>query len=200
MSTDVLRDDSEAELVVEWLSRSERDFLTPAVEAEMEGDELEPRSRSFSTALRAVVLRGKVVERVGSSALPLSSLVSGTLDRRLEDIRVMTIRSQPPSSSSVPCCWSAMLLSIGLLATGEVERRTSLLADRSRSRSRAIRTASRSNKLGRENLDEWPEDRTRCRDESRSSSSPVLAKSSLDDADPALRLYKSKSQKVTKRS
>ena len=96
----MLSDDSEAELAVEWPSRRERDFLTPAVEADIDGDELEPMSKSLSTALRAVELRGRVVERVGSSALPRSSLVSGTLDRRLEESRVMTIRSHPPSSSS----------------------------------------------------------------------------------------------------
>ena len=78
------------------------------------------------------------------------------------------------------------------LATGEVESNTSLLADRSLSRSLAIRTASLSRRLGRENLDEWPAEapRTRSpREESRSSSSPVLANNSLDEADPALRLY-----------
>ena len=194
MSTEVLSDDSEAELAVEWPSRRERDFLTPAVEADIDGDELEPMSKSLSTALRAVELRGRVVERVGSSALPRSSLVSGTLDRRLEESRVMTIRSHPPSSSSA--CWSAMLLSIGLLATGEVERSTSLLADRSRSRSRAIRTASRSSRLGSENFDEWPDDLTRRRDESRSSSSPVLANNSLEEADPALRLLEKKMSNI----
>lgn len=158
-SFEVLRLDSEAELVVlavEWLNRSESDFLTPAVEAEMDGDELDPKSSSFSTALKAVALRGKVVERGSdASALPRSSLVSGTLERRLDDRRVMTKRSHPASSSSLsPLCWSATLESMALLAAGDVESRTSLLAERSRSRSLAIRTASLSNKLGNENLDE----------------------------------------------
>lgn len=158
----------------------------------MEGEELDPRSKSLSTALRVAELRGRVVDRGCSSALPRSSLVSGTLDRLFDDNLVMSSRSQPESSSSVPVCWSAILLSVGLLATGEVERSTSLLADRSRSRSLAIRTASRSKRLGKENLDECPEERTRSRDESWSSSSPVLANNSLEEADPALRLQRKK--------
>lgn len=195
-SLEVLRLVSEAELVVVWLNRSESDFLTPAVETEMDGDELEPKSSSFSTALNAVALRGNVVERGSeASALPLSSLVSGTLERRFDERRVMTSRSQAPSSSSASplCWWSATLESMALLATGEVESSTSLLAERSLSRSLAIRTASLSRRLGSENLDEWPAEapRTRSpRDESRSSSSPVLANNSLDEADPALRLFR----------
>jgi len=149
----VLRLDSDAELQVEeLLSRRDKDFLTPAVETEMDG-ELEPSTsklRSPSTALRAVVLRGRVVERGSSLSATRSSRVSGTLDRRLEDIRVITRRSHPASSSS---CWS-MTLSIVLLAMGEVDSKTSLLADRSRSRYLAMRTASRSSRLGSENLDE----------------------------------------------
>jgi hypothetical protein len=81
---------------------------------------------------------------------------------------------------------------MALLATGEVESSTSLLADRSLSRSLAIRTASLSRRLGSENFDEWPADapRTRSpREESRSSSSPVLANNSLEEADPALLLF-----------
>ena len=72
----------------------------------MDGDEFDPKSSSFSTALKAVALRGKVVERGSDpSALPRSSLVSGTLERRLEDNRVMTNRSHPASSSSKsPLC------------------------------------------------------------------------------------------------
>ena len=191
-SFEVFKLDSEAELVV-WLNKSESDFLTPAVEAEIDGDELDPKSSSFSTALNAVALRGKVVDRGSdASALPRSSLVSGTLDRRLEDKRVMTKRSHPPSSSSPsPLCWSITLDNIVLLAAGEVESKTSLLAERSLSRSRAIRTASLSSRLGSENLDEWPAEAPRTRrprEESRSSNSPVLANNSLDEADPALRL------------
>lgn len=107
-SFDVLRLDSDAELavLVVWLNKSDSDFLTPAVDADMDGDELDPKSSSFSTALKAVALRGKVVERGSdASALPLSSLVSGTLERRLDERRVMTKRSHPPSSSSPsPLC------------------------------------------------------------------------------------------------
>jgi len=89
-------------------------------------------------------------------------------------------------------CWS-LTLSMVLLATGDVERRTSLLADRSRSRSLATRTASRSNRFGSENLDEWPEERTPRLESPRSSNScSLLANSSLDEADPpALRRFAS---------
>lgn len=203
-SFDVFRLVSDAELVVVWLSKSESDFLTPAVETEMDGDELDPKSSSFSTALNAVALRGKVVDRGSdASALPRSSLVSGTLERRFEERRVITNRSHAPSSSSASplCWWSATLESMALLAAGEVESKTSLLADRSLSRSRAIRTASLSRRFGSENLDEWPAEAPRTRnprEESLSSNSPVLANSSLDEADPALRLSKQKSKFYTR--
>lgn len=135
----------------EWLSKSESDFFTPAVDAEIDGDEL--MSISLSAADRAAALLGSVVDLGSPASEARSSLVSGTLERRFDDMRVMASRSHAGSSSS-PLWASATLLSMALLATGDVDSRTSLLADRSRSLSLAMRTASRSSRLGSENFDE----------------------------------------------